>query len=104
MTMTHFTGRMQGSDLEPTAVSIAVSGGRFWVSAGQIRLGSYAMERVAVERTSIYRFDLNIDGDHLDFYPDDPSSFSDAVGAVIDLTESSGRFGLKARFEQAPSG
>lgn len=56
-------------------MTIAVLGGRFWFSAGRTNLGSYAMERVVVERTSIYRFGLKIEDDQLDFYPDDPSAF-----------------------------
>lgn len=80
---------------------IDIDEGRFRVSAGRLHIGSWAIERIHAERTSIYRFDLNIDGDRFDFFPDDPSAFSDSVGAFIDLTESSGRFGLKARIERA---
>ncbi len=82
-------------------VSIDIGDGRFRVSAGRRQLGSWAQQRVVAERTSIYRFEINIDGDQFEFFPDDPSGFSDAVGAVIDLTESKGRFGLKARIEKA---
>lgn len=82
-------------------VSIDIGDGRLRVSAGRRQLGSWAQQRVVAERTSIYRFEINIDGDQFEFFPDDPSGFSDAVGAVIDLTESKGRFGLKARIEKA---
>jgi hypothetical protein len=99
--MAQFTGRLQGPDLEPSSVHIDVDEGRFRVSAGRIHIGSWALERITAQRTSIYRFDLDIAGEAFQFFPDDPSAFSDAVGAVIDLTESSGRFGLKARIERA---
>lgn len=99
--MAQFTGRLQGPDLEPSAVLIDIDDGRFRVSAGRIHIGSWALARITAERTSIYRFDLDIESEPFQFFPDDPSAFSDAVGAVIDLTESSGRFGLKARIERA---
>lgn len=99
--MAHFTGRLQGPELDPSAVLIDIDEGRFRVSAGRIHIGSWPLEKVTAERTSIYRFDLLIDNERFDFFPDDPSSFSDAIGAVVDLTESKGRFGLKARIEKA---
>ena len=99
--MAQFTGRLQGPELEPSKVLIDIQDGRFRISAGRLHIGSWAIERIVAERTSIYRFDLSIDGDRFDFFPDDPSAFSETVGAVIDLTESSGRFGLKDRIERA---
>lgn len=102
--MAQFKGRLQGPELEPSTVLIDIGDGRFRVSAGRIHIGSWALQRISAERTSIYRFDLNIDGAHFDFDPDDPSTFSDAIGAYIDLTEPRTRFGLKARIEKAASG
>lgn len=101
--MAQFTGRLQGQSLEPSNVLIDVSDGRFRISAGRRQLGSWALERITVERTSIYRFSLKIEDEQLDFYPDDPSTFSDAVGAIIDLTETKSRFGLRERIERATS-
>jgi len=102
--MAHYTGRLQGPDLDPTTVLIDIDDGRFRISAGRLHIGSWPVDRIRSERTSIYRFDLTIEGDRFDFFPDDPSAFSDAVGAIIDLTEASGRFGLKARIERASRG
>ncbi len=102
--MPQYTGRLQGSDLEPTTVLVDISDGRFRISAGRLHIGSWRIDDINAERTSIYRFDLNIDGDHFNFFPDDPSAFSHSVGAVVDLTESTGRFGLKARIERAAQG
>lgn len=99
--MAQFTGRLQGAHLQPSTVLIDINDGRFRVSAGRTQLGSWSLNRIHAERTSIYRFDIDIDGDPFQFFPDNPSDFSDAVGAVIDLTESKGRFGLKARIEKA---
>lgn len=102
--MAQFTGRLQGPKLEPSTVLIDIGDGRFRVSAGRLQLGSWALERITAERTSIYKFTLDIEGEHFDFYPDDPSTFSDAIGAIIDLSESKGRFGLRRRIEQAANG
>lgn len=99
--MAQYTGRLQGASLEPSMVMIDIGDGRLRISAGRRQLGSWAEQRISAERTSIYRFELNIDGDQFEFFPDDPSGFSNAVGAVVDLTESKGRFGLKARIEKA---
>jgi hypothetical protein len=99
--MAQFTGRLQGPELQPSSVLIDISDGRFRVSAGRIQIGSWPLARIHAERTSIYRFEIDIDGDRFDFSPDDPSAFSNEVGAVIDLTENKGRFGLKERIERA---
>ena len=99
--MASFTGRLQGPNLVPSNVLIDIGDGRFRVSAGRKHVGSWALERITAERTSIYKFDLHIEGEHFDFYPDDPSTFSDAIGAIIDLTEPKGRFGLRQRIEKS---
>jgi hypothetical protein len=101
--MVQFTGRLQGQNLEPSRVLIDVADDRFRVSAGRRQLGSWPLDRITAERTSIYRFSLAIDGEHFDFSPDDPSTFSDAVGAIIDLSETKSRFGLRERIERATS-
>lgn len=99
--MTQFTGRLQGSELEPSRVLIDIGDGRFRVLAGRLHVGSWSLDAITAERTSIYKFSLDINGNHFDFYPDDPSTFSDSIGAFIDLTESKGRFGLRERIERA---
>ncbi len=102
--MANFEGRLQGPSLEPTYVAIQIDEGRLRIVAGRKHMGSWNMDDVEIERTSIYRFSLNVEGDQLEFFPEDPSAFSDAAGAVIDLRESTGRFGLKARIEKAVGG
>lgn len=101
--MAQFTGRLQGPNLEPSSVLIDIGDGRFRVSAGRRQLGSWSLQAITAERTSIYKFSLDIADEHFDFYPDDPSTFSDTIGAIIDLTESKGRFGLRQRIERAAS-
>ena len=102
--MAQFTGRLQGPSLEPSIVVIDVADGRFRIASGRRRLGSWSLQSVSTQRTSIYKFSLDIDGEIFEFYPDDPSNFSDAVGAIIDLTEPRSRFGLRERIERAASG
>lgn len=102
--MAQFTGRLQGPNLEPSSVLIDIGDGRFRVSAGRVQLGSWSLQVITAERTSIYKFSLDIKGEHFEFYPDDPSTFSDTIGAIIDLTEPRGRFGLRQRIERAASG
>ena len=99
--MANFLGRLQGPSLEPTYVTMEVADNRLRIVAGRRHMGSWPLTAVSVQRTSVYRFALEIDGDHLEFFPEDPSEYSDAVGAVIDLTEKKGRFGLKARIQDA---
>lgn len=99
--MAQFKGRLQGPDLEPSTVLIDIGDGRFRVAAGRLHIGSWPLENIVAERTSIYRFSLKVDGDPFDFYPDDPSTFSEEIGAFIDLTEPKARFGLKDRIQRA---
>lgn len=99
--MAYFQGRLQGRGLEPTTVTIEVADGRFRMVAGRRHLGSWPLQQLEIQRTSIYRFSIEIDADKFEFFPEDPSAFSDAAGAVIDLTGAKGRYGLKARIEQA---
>lgn len=101
--MAQFTGRLQGPSLEPSNVLIDVGDGRFRVSAGRLHVGSWPLQSITAERTSIYKFSLDIKGERFEFYPDDPSTFSDTIGAIIDLTEPRSRFGLRQRIERAAS-
>lgn len=101
--MATYTGRLQSETLQPSFVTIEIDEGRFRVVAGRRHMGSWSLDQIKADRTSVYRFALTIEGDEFEFFPEDPSSFSDAVGAVIDLRERSGRFGLKARIEKATS-
>jgi hypothetical protein len=99
--MTYYAGRLKALRLEPTAVTIEIADGRFRVVAGKRHLGSWPVDQIEIHRTSVYRFAFEIEGDSFEFFPEDPSAFSNAAGAVVDLTETKGRFGLKARIEDA---
>ena len=72
---------------------------RSWTDA----LFSLRVEGAALsfEAGQFVRIALDIAGEEFDFYPEDPTTFSDAIGAYIDLTETKGRVGLRQRIEQA---
>jgi hypothetical protein len=89
--------------LEPTNVTVEIDDGRLRIVAGRRHMGSWPLPTMEIHRTSIYRFAFEIEGDNFEFFPEDPSAFSDAAGAVVDLTERAGRYGLKARIEDATS-
>lgn len=99
--MAFFQGRLRARRLEPTAVTIEIAEDRFRVVAGRRHLGSWPLDRLVINRTSVYRFAFDIEGDSFEFFPEDPSAFSNAAGAIIDLTEKKGRFGLKERIQNA---
>ncbi len=94
-------GRLQGSKLQPTSVTLEIIDDRLRIVAGRAEIGSWPLASVSVERTSIYRFALEIEDDTLEFIPDEPSWFFDEMGAVIYLTARQERFGLKARLRAA---
>ncbi len=100
--MAQYKGRLQSDSLEITYVTVHVDDdSRVRIMAGRRPLGSWPISRVKAERRTIYKYDLEIDGEAFDFFPDDPQGFGDEVGAVIDLTASGNRFGLKARIAEA---
>lgn len=93
---------MQSDSLEISYVTIHVDDDqRMRIMAGRRPLGSWPMSKVKAERRTIYKYDLEINGESFEFFPEDPQGFGDAVGAVIDLTNSGNRFGLKARIAEA---
>jgi hypothetical protein len=99
--MAFFQGRLRAQKLEPTAVTIEIAEDRFRVVAGRRHFGSWPLPNLVINRTSVYRFTFEIEGDNFEFFPEDPSAFSDAAAAIIDLTEKKGRFGLKERIQNA---
>lgn len=98
--MAQFTGRLEGSEIDPTRVLIHIGDGRLRISSGRIHVGSWSVGEIQAERTTVYKFTLDIAGYSFHFFPDDPTRFSDEIGAIIDLTEPANRFGLKARIEE----
>ena len=96
--MTRFLGRMQGSSMDPKFVTVEIGDdARLRIVAGRRRMGTWPLNQVDTERTSIYRFTLRLEDEVFEFFPEDPVEFADAAGAVVNLSEIKGRFGLRAR-------
>jgi hypothetical protein len=99
--MATYEGRMRGEKLGLSHVVLRLDDDqRLRIFTGPVAVGSWPMTRVSAERTSIYRFSLDIDGEVFEFFPEDPLGFSEAIGAVIDLTPTS-RFSLKEAIERS---
>ena len=92
--MTRFLGRMQGSSMDPKFVTVEIGDdARLRIVAGRRRMGTWPLNQVDTERTSIYRFTLRLEDEVFEFFPEDPVEFADAAGAVVNLSEIKGRFG-----------
>jgi hypothetical protein len=95
--MTIFSGQLQRENEEPLRVHLQIDEDRCRIWTDRRRLGSWQLNDVHTERASVFRFILHLDGADVSFTPDDPSGFSDAMGAVIDLRPARSRFGLAER-------
>ena len=64
------------------------------------RHGAWRLDDLHVERVTVFRFTMMLDGVTHTFTPDDPNAFAEAIGVVIDLRPKS-RFGLGDRVRAA---
>lgn len=85
---------------DPVTATVQVDGDWVRVVAGHRRLGAWPIRAVGCERVTVFRFHLTLDGQDYTFAPDDPTEFSEAMGAVVDLRPKS-RFGLGDRVKAA---
>lgn len=102
-TALNFPGQLAPAGGVPAPVIIQIDGDRCRFLAGKRRLGSYEMTKVSCERVSPFRFRLTVDTEELYFSPVDPTGFSNAIGAIVDLRAST-RFGLAERLRQTTTG
>ena len=92
-----FRGRMVSHESgEPFNAVVTVDDDWVRIVAGYRRLGAWPKSSLVCQRVTVFRFQLELDGVTHTFTPDDPSEFSDAIGAVVDLRPKS-RFGLGER-------
>jgi hypothetical protein len=99
--MQNFTGRLTphgGGDAQ--TATIMIDGQWLRLMQGHRRVGAWALEDVAVERVTVFRFNVTLDGATSTFAPDDPAGFADSVDVVVDLRPKS-RFGLGERVRKA---
>lgn len=102
--MQTFQGTLQSTVTgeSPLSVSLQFDNGRVRMWSDRHRIGSWESAEVRIERESIFRFVLHVDGESYRFMPDDPGAFVDSVDVEIDLTKSERpRFGLAERIRQA---
>ncbi len=85
---------------EPARVRFVVDDGWVRVVVGYRPLGTWRVNDIDCERVSLTRFTVKLDTDVYTFIPDDPTGFSDAIGAVVDLRPTA-RFGLGPRVRAA---
>jgi hypothetical protein len=99
--MQTFRGRMvshQGG--EPFVAVVTVDDEWVRIVSGHRRLGAWTRDALNTQRVTVFRFQMDLDGAPHTFTPDDPATFSEAVGAVVDLRPKS-RFGLGDRVREA---
>ncbi len=97
--MTRLSGRLLTNNGDTAVVQFRVDDESLAIRSGPRPIGSWHLADVSVERVSLFRFRLVIEGETFIAIPDDPTEFAVAVGAVVDLRE--GRYGLRARIEEA---
>lgn len=89
----------------PLNVSLQFDGDRIRMWSDRHRIGSWGAAEVRIQRETIFRFVLDIDGESYRFTPDDPGTFAQSVNVEIDLTTTEKpRFGLAERIRQAQVG
>lgn len=81
-----------------------IEDGRFRMWTGRRRIGSWDEDAVKVERHTIFRFRIHVEGEIYEFIPDDPTEFAAHMKVVVDLTDQvRPRFGLAARLRDTAS-
>lgn len=99
--MKSFTGRLSPHDSsEPIAATIHIDGHWLRLMQGNRRVGAWSLEEVLIERVTVFRFNVTLDGAKNTFAPDDPAGFAESVHVVVDLRPAS-RFGLGERVRKA---
>ncbi len=99
--MRTFKGRMSPHDsADSYSATILIDGQWLRMMNGNRRVGAWALDDVTIERVTVFRYQITLDGTTSTFAPDDPISFANSVDVVVDLRPTS-RFGLGERVRQA---
>ncbi len=99
--MKSFTGRLSPHDGgETISATFHIDGHWLRLMQGNRRVGAWALEDILVERVTVFRFNVTLDGAKNTFAPDDPAGFAQSVQVVVDLRPAS-RFGLGERVRRA---
>ena len=99
--MKTFKGRMTPHDSADSFIAtILIDGQWLRMMQGNRRVGAWALDDVRIERVTVFRYDITLDGATQTFSPDDPMGFADSVDVIVDLRPKS-RFGLGERVRKA---
>lgn len=99
--MKTFKGRMTPHESSDSYVAtILIDGQWLRMMNGNRRVGAWALDDVRIERVTVFRYEITLDGTTTTFAPDDPIGFADSVDVVVDLRPKS-RFGLGERVRKA---
>lgn len=99
--MAVYQGQLHRGDDPPQRASIQIEDGRCRLWNDRRRIASWDLEDVHAERAGVFRFRIKAPDMAFDFQPIDPSGFSDAIRAVVDLRATRSRFGLAERVRLA---
>ena len=100
--MATFEGQWYKSEqAAPERAHVQIEDGRCRLFTDRRRLGSWDLNEVQTERVGVLRFHVTAGEFMFAFQPNDPSGFSNAIGATVDLRSSKSRFGLADRVRAA---
>lgn len=96
-----FHGQFHRGDDLPQRATIQIDEGRCRLFNDRRRIASWDLSEISAERNGVYSFQIKAPDMTFIFQPMDPSGFSEAIGAVIELRAPKTRFGLADRVRQA---
>jgi hypothetical protein len=100
--MSTFDGQLyKGEDMPPERAHVQIEDGRCRLFTDRRRLGSWDLDEVKAERVGVLRFNVSAGELKFAFQPNDPTGFSQAIGATVDLRSTKSRFGLADRVRAA---
>ena len=100
--MTRHSGILQRPHSADTNVVLQVSDGKLTLVATPGRwMGAWRLEELEFERLTMREFAFPVNGETWTFNSDNPVGFAEAVGVVVDLRPTKGRFGLGDRVKAA---
>lgn len=100
--MTRYSGVLQRPSAADTDVVLQVSENRCTIVGAPGRwIGAWPLDEARFERVSIREFSFRADREEWTFVANDPAGFAAAVGVVVDLRQTSSRFGLAERLRRA---
>ena len=91
-------------DTPPERAHVQIEDGRCRLFTDRRRMGSWDLSEVRAERSGVLRFHVTAGEFTFIYQPNDPTGFSEAIGATVDLRTSKSRFGLADRVRAVTGG